>query len=770
MAGQEGAVEQNSQIMGRDSGSDQEHHQYVVVNSQAQPNDQHSHLVSANLNPSPVSQTHGQIYSNAYPTIPQANVGTYAMKYLSTYQPAPVQQQPPPVQKVYSVVDSNNGYEPPPTDQSSQSRYTSCADSCNSPDTRYRKYTVPKYKPCCSRQTQYDASLEQPSSEKISEVSSKYADDAYYSYLYRRSRARRARKSRGSNRYHRYPSTSSSSAEEENPTDAESPDATRSNSGRAYDSPYVKYYKNRQPTETAEAPRDEPTSNGNGKYANKERSYRRGRSRDLESQVDSQSTPDSSEDEGSYSRERSRGSSSYGSGEYSVEGGRYPSDNRNPSDEEESRPAYDDAPEAETSKGGVENPDYSAEGPVEAQTEEAESEVSSSYNKYSNPRRRKNGKAKRKTQSSKESKQSKKTRKGKYNKSEQLASYTNGTDYESRPGDYHQEPIPSNDDEQSYQKEPSSENSDQEKDTTSSKYKASLNETAVANLSKTTMHLKEILSLLEKKAQLRANESSATATATQSSVPQTSTAPPVTTTTLYPASIFSNPSYSSSIPTEYITSEVSLKSPYRFDPTSLTSSLSSPSLSLPSSFGSLSSELSSSLSSYTPPQYGLHSKHLTIPNGHHPRRRRVNKNIRYNDLMLQKAHGLGSPSTLLQSASKNRYLTPYYAPLQYPYLYRGSSPSVTNPYPYKNIHKNPYSSLLNGPVSSKLAAAASGGFYSDESRLHGLTSFDPLANVASSLRPSTTMRLRTKPFVFQPQVLPIYTRHTILTPPLDVKA
>jgi hypothetical protein len=45
-----------------------------------------------------------------------------------------------------------------------------------------------------------------------------------------------------------------------------------------------------------------------------------------------------------------------------------------------------------------------------------------------------------------------------------------------------------------------------------------------------------------------------------------------------------------------------------------------------------------------------------------------------------------------------------------------------------------------------------------------------LANMASSLRPTAAMRLRSKPFIFQPQVLPIYNRHSILTQSLDGKA
>lgn len=239
------------------------------------------------------------------------------------------------------------------------------------------------------------------------------------------------------------------------------------------------------------------------------------------------------------------------------------------------------------------------------------------------------------------------------------------------------------------------------------------------------------------------------------------------------SSLLSGPQYNSPLSNDFLSTDFSIKSPYRFEPSPLSGSLSPSALSLPSSFSSFGAgDTFGQLSSPPyPGNYGMYSsKHMSNPNGPQ-RKRRPNKNGRYNDLMFQKAaHSLMNQPSLLHAAAKNRFLNPaYYSAIQYPYLYRGSSPTLA--YPYKNLNKNPYSSLLNGPVSSKLAAAAtSGQLYSDESRIHSLTSLDPLANMGSSLRPSTTMRLRNKPFVFQPQVLPIYTRHTILTQPLDVKA
>lgn len=289
------------------------------------------------------------------------------------------------------------------------------------------------------------------------------------------------------------------------------------------------------------------------------------------------------------------------------------------------------------------------------------------------------------------------------------------------------------------------------------------------------MHLKEILSLLEKKAQLKLNESSSAYLPQQPSQPlqqSTSTLSPITTTSLYSPSLFrsqydsisSSPSlqggYSSS---EYLGSEFSLKNPYRFDASSLSSSLAAPSLSsVPSSYSSLGSDLYNPMLGYIPRDYGLSGPRHPAVGGPHARKRRVNKN-RYNHMVLPKpAHGLGASSYLNGPMGKSSLLSSYYA-LNYPYLYsRANSPSVTTSYPYKNLNKSPYASLL----SSKLAG--SGGFYSDESRIHPLT-YDPISSVASSLRPSTAMRLRSKPFVFNPHVMPIYSRHALLSQPLDVK-
>ena len=214
---------------------------------------------------------------------------------------------------------------------------------------------------------------------------------------------------------------------------------------------------------------------------------------------------------------------------------------------------------------------------------------------------------------------------------------------------------------------------------------------------------------------------------------------------------------------DYLGSEFSLKNPYRFDTSSLSSSIGSPSLSsVPSSFSSLGSDIYSPILGYAPRDYGLSgSRPPAVAGGPHARKRRVPKN-RYNHMMLPKpTYGVGGSSYLGGAAGKSALLSSYYA-LNYPYLYRATNPSVTTSYPYKNLNKSPYASLL----SSKLAGT--GGFYSDESRIHSLT-YDPISSVASSLRPSSAMRMRSKPFVFNPHVMPIYTRHSLLSQPLDVK-
>lgn len=137
-------------------------------------------------------------------------------------------------------------------------------------------------------------------------------------------------------------------------------------------------------------------------------------------------------------------------------------------------------------------------------------------------------------------------------------------------------------------------------------------------------------------------------------------------------------------------------------------------------------------------------------------------------MMLPKTQSLSGASSLLSAANKSPFLNPtYYPSLQYPYWYsRANTASATNSYPYKSLSKSPYSTTFGSPLASKLT---SGGIYGDDYRLSSLANFDPIATVASSLRPTATMRLRTKPFVFQPHLAPIYTRHSILTQNADLK-
>lgn len=324
----------------------------------------------------------------------------------------------------------------------------------------------------------------------------------------------------------------------------------------------------------------------------------------------------------------------------------------------------------------------------------------------------------------------------------------------------------------------------------------SLNDSAaVASLSKTTLHLKEILSILDKKA----NASNETGGSYSNNAAISSTPAPITTTTssgsnsnsLYPYSLlnshFGNSALSGmGIAGDYLSGSelASLKSPYRYEAPSLQASLGSSSYSLPSSaYSSLSpsmAEAYSSLGGYSAhSQYPLLSPSKVLPSVHHPRKRRVNKSsIRYNgsgnpyvlppspqqhQSLVNNGHTLSASSALLQAAAKHPLVKQgLYSSLNYPYWYRNSSPAITNAYPYKNLSKSPYSPFLGGPVSSKLISS----LYSDDAKYSG---FDPISAVASSLRPSTSLRLRTKPFVFQPQVLPIYTRHSILTQPLDTK-
>lgn len=687
--------------------------------------------------------------------------------------------QPQTIPKLYSTgaeQASAHEMEPP-------GRYNGCIETCNSLDSRWKKFSTSKYRACCSRSAQFDPQYDQTNSDKVGDSSYKYADDAYYNYLYRKSRSRRSRRTyRGSNRYHRYsPSTASSVShpDDESASGDLGGESGRQNPGRSYGhyeaSPHMKYYKSRQQSsghETADSSRDGPDVVG-GKYP---RAHRRGRNRDYESSADVQPLHDTNEDEGSDSP---RSSTGYGSGEYSVDAERFlePRSPKLNEDDETRNQGFEEPVDQDSARGGQgsdgsEHPVEQA--PADTAAEEGEPETSPNY-KYAPSRRRKYSKTRsRKSQAGKDPKFYKKGRKGRFYKQEQAPSQTtNGTEPSGHSEQYNnQEQTPINDQEdQANQKDSAvNESGEAEKEVLSlaNKYRASLNESAVANLSKTTMQLKEILSILEKKAQLKANDSTS---APPSQQQITSTPTPATTTGLYsPSSIYNLPSYGSSsiqsaLGSDYLNQpELSLKSPYRYEHSSLPS-VSSSSLSIPSSYSSLSSDAFSSIPGYSASHYSLATqKHLPLPSSNLPRKRRTHKSMRYNNMMIPKSHNLhASASSIMPTSSKSNFLNPYYS-LQYPYWYpRGASPQVTNSYPYRNLMKNPYSSLLNG--SAKLAAAATGAHYSDESRIHSLT-YDPLSNVASSLRPST-MRLRSKPFVFQPHVLPIYTRHTILTP--DVK-
>lgn len=694
------------------------------------------------------------------------------MKYIPTYPQNIIQQ--PTIQKLYTTGNEQvNVQEAEPS-----GRFGGCLDTCNSLDSRWKKFSTIKYRSCCLRSAQYDPQYDQTSSDKVSENSYKFADDAYYNYLYRKSRGRRSRRThRGSSRYHRYsPSTGSSSShiDDESSSGDTVGESGRPLSGRSYGhyevSPYMKYYKSRQQSsahDTSDSSRDGSDIAVSGKYPS--RAHRRGRSRDLDSLADPPSSHESNEDEGS---ESPRSPSGYGSGEYSVDGERF-SDSRNTrlTDEDDTRvPGFDEPVDQESVRNGQapEGSDHPVEQiPVDTPAEEGEPETSN-YKFVS--RRRKHGKSR--SRKSKESKFYKKNRKSRYNKQEQAPSQSiNSTESAAQNDQYHnQDQASVNDqDDQPYQKDPTAnENGEAEREVLSlaNRYRAGLNDSAVANLSKTTMQLKEILSILEKKSQLKANESLTTPPSQQI----TSTPAPLTTTALYSSSIYNSQPYGgsslqSALASEYLTSsDLNLKSPYRYEPSSL-SSVSSSALSLPTSYSSLSSDAFSSIPGYSASHYNLATqKHLSLPTNTLPRKRRVHKNVRYNNMIIPKTHNLHAPSSpLMQAPNKSNFMNPYYS-LQYPYWYsRGASPQVTNSYPYRNLLKNSYSSLLNN--QAKLASAGSGGHYSDESRVH---SYDPLSNVASSLRPST-IRLRSKPFVFQPHVLPIYTRHTILTQPLDVK-
>lgn len=769
------------QATGTGAGSDQQdHHQYVIVNSP------HTSSSSAS-SPGHPNNEHITHYQNVYqPTVQQAPV---TVKYIPSYQPVTAVQP----KTIYAPIEhQTNAYSDaqPANDLQMYGRY-SCLDTCNSGDIRWRKYTVSKYKYCCSRSAQYDPQFETPSAEKLGE-SAKQADDAYYNYLYRRTRARRSR--RPSQRYHtqyprynRYASSSTASV-------SSSDDDTSSNEGRSrlYESPYMKYYKSRQAQqhESPETTRDVHDSSvtvANGKYGSKEKSYRRGRARDFDSQEQSQPSYENGDEENSYPEQQPSRSvgASYGNADYSADTGRHSSSAG--VDDDEARSGYpDESPDTEVSGKGTDgSTDYPNDSALDHQQNDDGNEQDSvpTY-KYSANRRRKTSKSRQRKlkhgkQESKSHQSKKNGRKLKHGKQDQMSSQINGTDYESSSGNnqsnseqYRNAESSTNEDEPSTGGESGGEG-EGEKDSLSltNKFKSALNESTVVNLSKTTMHLKEILSMLEKKAHLRLNDTSSNDQSNQQQQSSSTPSPiPMTTTNLYPYSFlgsqFNSPSLQA-LSSEYLTSELNLKSPYRFE----TSPHLASSLTLPSTYNAgLGLDAYSTLSNHYGanhfPALATQKQHATYGvAGHQPqRKRRINKNVRYNNLMVPKVHGLGVQSSLAHYPGTNKYpfLNGGYYSTYYPYWYsRNTSPTITNAYPYRN--KNSYSSLLSGPVSSKLAAAASGALHNEESRVHGSSNFDPISNVASSLRPTSTMRLR-KP-LYQPHLLPpIYTR---LTQPLD---
>lgn len=820
---QEGLMDHTGALIAREPGAENEQQQYVLVNPASTSGEQSAQLLS----PAGQVQQAGQIYPGLYSAVQHQPAmaaiqpfGPYSMKYLPTYQTAAIQN--PTIQKIYSPSETPvSAYEPQqgydqPTMPSG--RFGSgCLDTCNSADVRWRKHSVSKYKYCCSRSSQYDATFDQSSgsSEKVAEPASKSQDDAYYSYLYRRSKSRRSRKPQRLSRF-RYsqpaPSTMNNNEEESGPNGDNSESGGRTNQPRPYyGQESSRYYRGRASGSTSssgaspsapssgsdasELSGNEPSQQYRTRYPSKERSGRRGRSRDLESQTDS---PLASQEQS----EEEMGSTGYGAGDYSVDSvGRYAMEPRSPSqDEDDSRLGYDEQSDQEQpNKTGsmAEGQEYPSDG-SDGLIEEGEYQPDMSTGSRPAPsiasgKRRKaaRGRSKKSGKDNGNKSQGRKSRRVKHTKvqsQDYSTSQTNATDFEStQVSDQHQPDHSSSspssglslsssqgqsDDEQqsshpAKELASSHDNADgAEKEPISiqSKYKSGLNDSAVVSLSRTTMHLKEILSILERKAQLKMNETSSANQAT--STP----APPTTTTSIYSSlplfsSQYSNPSLQSALSSDYLMSDLSLKSPYKFDPSSL-ASFSSPSLSLPSSFSSLTSDSFSPLSGFGSSQYGLGST-KQLSSGPQ-RKKRVNKNVRYSNLMLPKTQGLGSASSLLQAANKSPFLgQAYYPSLQYPYWYsRTNSASVTNPYPYKTLSKSPYSTSFGSPLSSKLASSA---LYGDDYRLSGLSSFDPIATVASSLRPSTTMRFRAKPFVFQPHVGPIYTRHSILTQNPDLK-
>lgn len=751
----EPSEQSRTQIIGDANQELTSHQSYVIVNQPTgQSNDPHSHLIAANLNPASIGQMTPQMYSSAvYQQAQLSPIGSYAMKYIPTYQTAAISQ--PTVQKLYSSVvehpSAGGAYEIANESPITSNRYTSCLDTCNSADPRWRKYTVSKYKTCCSRSSLYDASFEKPSADRVSELGSNYSEDAYYNYLYRRTRARRSRRQR--NRYPKHHSSAQLSAPvNDEEMNQEEPPAKHVPSRQTYsasgETSYMKFHKTRQPAGVEDTIGSQTSSDSaplSSRYEKLERQYKRGsRAREVDSPTDPppSGSSDSSDDEPMYST--TRGSGGYGSAEYSIDG-RYSNGARPQANEDEDIRSFDESPDPDKSFS-VDTADYSAEPNSEVSQEREESEPDMNEKLISPTRRKKQIKLRTIMRERKLEKEGKTHRKGrklsvKQRKFETYAtSQSNATDYEPTqvsPEAQGHEPGIVGEDEQAYTRDAGNESgSEVDKEAMTNKYRQSLNDSTVANLSKTTMHLKEILSLLEKKAQLRTNDTSYPGQTT-------STPAPTTTTTVYSSHSYLGGAPLSLQPSEYMTAELSLKSPYRLEPPSLSSGLSSSGLHLGSPYASIGSDSYSS--PYVPSHYNA-AKHLALQSMHHSRKRRVPKVTRYNHVMYPKAQGGYAPtSSLMQpNAIKNPLLNPtYYSTMNYPYIYGRGSQSTTSSYPYKSIHKNPAHSA---PLQSASKLQHGGGFYSDESRLHGLISYDPLANVASVLRPSG-MRIRNKPFL-----------------------
>lgn len=661
----------------------------MIVNSQVATNGQSGPLMTTSLSGAAmpqgttIYQSAGQAVAPAYQT---GAVAPYGVKYVPITYPS----QPQAL--------SQSGYvEPTSSEQGGSARYISCPDSCSTSDPRWRKYSAARFRACCSRYSQYESQYDMPSAAKVSETAQKYAEDSQYQYLNRRSRSRRSRRPKMS-RYNRY--TSSSSDDETSSGEVGSSNLARQNpSSRPYyashESPYMRYYRNRQQVSDAmERPESYNTASpSHGKYsaAKETRSYRRQRSREHES-TDSGSSQqdDGAEDDNSYTDPRV---SVAMSGSYSSPPVEETDDARGL--------GYDENPDSESNSKAVDSPDYSAESVSDGSLAEESGDLESRY--AAGGRRKKLGKGRNGSRKGKEPKHYKRGRKSKYSKSD--SARMNATDYEStQPGD--QYPIGeaavisngSEEDSTSSLKDIAggdslSDSSDKESSVSGNKYKAALNESTVASLSKTTMHLKEILSILEKKAQLKSNES-------QASGQQTTTSAPITTTSLNPLSLldsYGSSSLTGALTSEFLNSDLTLKSPYRLDSSTLPSSLSSPSLSsLSSSLSSFSSDSYSPLGQYSNKYSMGSSKTLPVSNVHHPRKRRPNKNVRYNNLMYPHMPSAHLSSSSLLHHGKHPFLkSSLYSQLQYPYWYtRSASPSVTSFYPYKNVNKTPYTPLI----------------------------------------------------------------------------